>query len=74
MPHRSELAATTAFPFIVQVETNGRFHLRYEVGGRTVDDGRCGIDNNWVRTTFDLLERSDPNRLCRYCFPGSNGE
>ena len=74
MPHRSEIAAVTAFPYIVQVQTNGRFHLRYEVSGRTVDDGRCGIDNNWAKAAFADLERADRDRLCRYCFPGANGD
>jgi hypothetical protein len=73
MPHRSELAPVLATPFLVRVETNDRFHLRYEADGRSLDDGRCGIDNNWVRSALSTLEAVDPDRLCRYCFP-ANGD
>jgi len=63
-----------AQPVLVRVETNGRLHLRYEVSGRTVDDGRCGIDDNWVKASESMLEEADQDRLCRYCFPVSTGD
>jgi len=58
-----------AVPFHVRVVTNDRIHLRYQIGDRTVDDGRCGIDDNWVRASAADIADADQDRLCRYCFP-----
>lgn len=68
------LELLAAVPFFVRVKTNGRLHLRYEIGGRTVDDGRCGIDENWVKVSGDEITDADPDRLCRYCFPETTGD
>jgi hypothetical protein len=59
----------TAKPVPVRVETNGRIHLRYEIGDRTVDDGRCNIDENWVVTTWNEVGDADRDRLCLFCWP-----
>jgi hypothetical protein len=67
-------AVVAATPIPVRVETNGRLHLRYRVGERTVDDGRCGIDENWVETSFEAIEEAESDRLCRYCFPVQTGD
>lgn len=67
-------SAVEAHPFLVRVTTNGRLHVRYQIVGRTLDDGRCGIDNNWVRASADDLADADPDRLCRYCFPDKTGD
>lgn len=64
------LAVVQAEPFPVKTETDLRFHLRYRVSGRTVDDGRCGIDENWVEINPEELEGADLDRFCRWCFPG----
>ena len=58
-----------AVPFLVRVKTNNRFHVRYQIVGRTLDDGRCGIDDNWVKASAADLADADQDRLCRYCFP-----
>ena len=68
------LELLAAVPFSVRVKTNNRLHLRYEISGRTVDDGRCGIDNNWVKVSETEIMDADPDRLCRYCFPESTGD
>ena len=63
-----------AVPFYVRVVKNDRIHLRYHIGDRTVDDGRCGIDNNWVKVSASDVEGVEPDRLCRYCFPVATGD
>ena len=65
----TELSLIAAVPFYVKVKTNDRLHLRYHVDGRTVDDGRCGIDDNWVKVSSVEVEDVDPDRLCQFCFP-----
>lgn len=47
------------------VVEGGLGHKRYLVEGRTVDDGRCGADNNWRRVALipDDVER------CGFCWP-----
>lgn len=78
------VADLVAVPVLVRVETNGRLHIRYrlfqqaisrsglvfpqEEPLRTVDDGRCGIDENWVEEAFEILSDADPARLCQFCF------
>jgi hypothetical protein len=67
-------SAVEAFPFLVRVKTNNRIHVRYQIVGRTLDDGRCGIDDNWVRASADDLADAEPDRLCRFCFPATTGD
>lgn len=67
------LAPVQAEPYAVKLETDLRIHLRYRIGGRTVDDGRCGIDNNWVEVRPEEVENADPSRFCLFCFPGQEG-
>ncbi len=68
------VGAVEAIPFLVRVETNSRLHVRYQIVGRTLDDGRCGIDDNWVRASAEDLADAEPDRLCRYCFPVATGD
>ena len=70
----AELSLIAAVPIYVQVVKNSRIHLRYQVGDRTVDDGRCGIDDNWVEISMMDIETVDSDRLCRYCFPVATGD
>ena len=82
MPVLTDLVAV---PVLVRAGKDNRFHLRYrlfrqqvsrsglvfpsEEALRTVDDGRCGADENWVDADPDLLEDVEPTRLCGFCFP-----
>jgi len=68
------LELLAAAPIYVRVVTNNRIHLRYQIGDRTVDDGRCGIDDNWVEASASDVESADLGRFCRYCFPVETGE
>jgi hypothetical protein len=65
--NRVVLSPITALPVVVEV-ADGQIHLRYELETRTVDDGRCGADQNWKPFTGDLSE-AEPGRLCGFCFP-----
>lgn len=65
------LGPELAEPYLVRVETNNRLHLRFRIQDRSVDDSRCGIDENWVEEDWLILDNVDPDRLCRYCFPPS---
>ena len=58
----------TAEPFYVQSDT-GKIHLRYRIKGRTVDDGRCGIDDNWKPIDEQALSDVEPGAYCEFCFP-----
>lgn len=64
-----DLVPVQATPYVVRTLSNDRLHIRFRVGSRTADDGRCGIDNNWVPVSDSEFEEADPDRLCRYCFP-----
>jgi hypothetical protein len=63
------IAPVAAEPYFVRTETTGGIHLRYRLGGRTVDDGRCGIDDNWVEVDDAIVAETDHARLCGFCFP-----
>jgi hypothetical protein len=67
----ASLAPVSAEPFYVVAEKSGGIHLRYRIGGRTVDDGRCGIDDNWVEADYGYIAEADAPRFCLFCFPGS---
>lgn len=66
---RDKVDIVPAKPMPVKVETNGRLHLRYMIGDRTVDDGRCNIDENWALVTWTDVADADADRLCRFCWP-----
>jgi len=70
----AELSLIAAVPFYVRVVKNDRIHLRYHIDARTVDDGRCGIDDNWVEISVMDIETVDSDRLCRFCFPVATGD
>lgn len=63
------LASVLVTPELVRVE-GGKVHLRFEVGGRKVDDPRCNLDDATRRSSItpELLEQVDPSELCSYCF------
>ena len=50
---------------IVVVPESGKYHKRYIVEGRTVDDGRCGTDDNWERVN----SLPPAANLCGFCWP-----
>ena len=63
------VAPVDASPILVRGGVHERLHIRYRIGSRTVDDGRCGMDNNWVELPWGALDNVDTTALCRYCFP-----
>ena len=52
----------------VVVPATGKYHKRYFIDGRTVDDGRCGADDNW-KVVDSIPEDIEPAQLCGFCWP-----
>ena len=69
-----DLAPVIAWPYVVRAAANNHLHIRYELSGRTVDDARCAIGNDWSDVEFRTIEEAEPEMLCPYCFPATTGD
>jgi len=52
----------------VVVPSSGKYHIRYRIHGRTVDDGRCGTDENWKQVD-SIPDDVETSQLCGFCWP-----